>query len=368
MKTGPLLYPLFEHLRRNNFQLGISEYLLAIKALRYGIGLESPEKLKQVCRLLWAKSEEEQIQFDEAFSVLVESLLEPTAAETGFQEPSELDFDQTRPLDKQKEDPAEKDMKMEAESSVDIEKKKYEVQPTSFTPTVPLESDYIPQEKKYFFTPHLPLECRDMAIIWRQLRRVKTPGKTEELDIDATIKEIGRTGLFLGAKLRTCFQYQIELILLLDIQKSMIPFQLLIDSLERSFSHSNLGNEINKYYFKEFPGKNLYEEPNITNPVPIETLLESNKEKLVLIVSDAGAAKGYYEIERVEKTKNFIYFLEDNNFIYVWLNPMPFIRWEGTTAENISNFVPMFSIDKEGLSNVVRIFQGKYLPSKENLR
>jgi uncharacterized protein with von Willebrand factor type A (vWA) domain len=329
MKTGPLLYPLFEHLRRNNFQLGISEYILAIKALRYGVGLENPGKLKQICRLLWAKSEEEQIQFDEAFSVLVEPLLEPTAAETGFREPSEFDVDQTKPLDKRKEESLfKKDMKTDGESPVDIEKKEYEVQPTSFTPTVPLISDYIPQEKKYFFTPHLPLECRDMAIIWKQLRRFKKPGKTEELDIDATIKEIGRTGLFLGAKLRTCVQYQIELILLLDIQKSMIPFQLLIDALERSFSHNNLGNEINKYYFKEFPGKYLYEEPNITNPVPIETLLESNKEKLVLIVSDAGAARGYYEIDRVEKTKNFIYFLEDNNFIYVWFNPMPFIRWE----------------------------------------
>lgn len=369
MKPAPLLYPLFDYLRRNNFQLGITEYVTAIKTLRNGFGLESPAKLKEVCRLLWAKSEEEQIRFDEAFSVFVEPLLVPIADDTETHEEDELDYNQSKTIgEKKKKTPPEKDIKADIENALEMEKKSYMLHPVSFTSSISLEPALIQKEKKYFFVPHLPMECRDMALIWGQLRNFKIPAKTEELDVEATIKEISRTGFFLGAKLKTHFQYQIKLILLLDREKSMIPFSLLIDALEKSFGYSSVGNEIKKFYFQGAPGNYLYEDPHLTKPVLKEHILEPDKRKLILIVSDAGAARGYYDEHKVRKTREFICFLSDNNFLYAWLNPIPSYRWKRTTAEGISHFVPMFSIDREGLSNAVKIFKGHYLPSKENLR
>src|SRR5215475_6628672 len=72
-----LLYPVFDHLRRHSVPLGVSEYLLVIKTLREGIGVEDADHCRRLCRLLWTKSHEDQDLFDVAFAEFVEPRLRP---------------------------------------------------------------------------------------------------------------------------------------------------------------------------------------------------------------------------------------------------------------------------------------------------
>src|SRR2546421_12323247 len=76
-----LLLPLFSKLRNADIPLGVDEYLVALKAIRAGWGLEDQDALRTTLRLLWAKSREDQDVFDREFSALVKPRLSLTSSQ-----------------------------------------------------------------------------------------------------------------------------------------------------------------------------------------------------------------------------------------------------------------------------------------------
>ena len=46
----------------------------------------------------------------------------------------------------------------------------------------------------YHLTPRAPMDKRDMASIWRKLRRAQYEGLSEELDVQATTDALAQTG------------------------------------------------------------------------------------------------------------------------------------------------------------------------------
>jgi uncharacterized protein with von Willebrand factor type A (vWA) domain len=94
-----------------------------------------------------------------------------------------------------------------------------------------------------------------------------------------------------------------------------------------------------------------------------EVLQEKAKGNSVLIISDGGAARGYYDGMRVGDTKTFLQTLSTYTYLYAWLNPMPQNRWLTTTAEDIANMVPMFPLEREGLEDAVNILRGHPFPA-----
>jgi hypothetical protein len=81
----------------------------------------------------------------------------------------------------------------------------------------------------------------------------------------------------------------------------------------------------------------------------------------VLIVSDAGAARGNFNEDRVEYTVKFLKQLEQSVSYYAWLNPMPNDSWQNTTAGDIASFVPMFEMSREGLNATINTLRGRYV-------
>ena len=81
----------------------------------------------------------------------------------------------------------------------------------------------------------------------------------------------------------------------------------------------------------------------------------------VLIVSDAGAARGNRDVVRADRTADFLRTLRRTNPWVAWLNPVPLDRWEGTTAAEVRDRgpVPMFSLDPAGLYSAVDILRGR---------
>jgi hypothetical protein len=79
---------------------------------------------------------------------------------------------------------------------------------------------------------------------------------------------------------------------------------------------------------------------------------------VVLIFSDAGAARGAYSEERIELTEMFLTQLRQRIRYIAWLNPMPEKRWFGTTAGEIADLVPMFEMTRRGLQDAIDLLRG----------
>lgn len=133
---------------------------------------------------------------------------------------------------------------------------------------------------------------------------------------------------------------------------------------QQSILRVGLLGKTSLYYFHNCPEGFFYQSPHLTNPLPLETVLdEETKGNSVLILSDAGAARGYYNSRRVENTKSFLQTLNTYTYLYAWLNPMPQNRWVVTSAEDIAGIVPMFPLEREGLNDAVNILRGHPFPT-----
>jgi uncharacterized protein with von Willebrand factor type A (vWA) domain len=148
----------------------------------------------------------------------------------------------------------------------------------------------------------------------------------------------------------------------------MAPFDLLVETLVESILRGGLLGGVSLYYFHDCPQGFLYEHPNLTDPLSLEGVLDSQaKGNSVLIVSDAGAARGDYDGKRLEDTRTFLRVLNTYSYRYAWLNPVLAARWNTTTAEDIAALAPMFSLDKDGLNDAVNILRGHPFPPGVNL-
>ena len=202
-----------------------------------------------------------------------------------------------------------------------------------------------------------------MAGVWRQMRRPQREGVPEELDVERTINSICRTGLFLRPVLQPRRRNQANLMVLVDQQGSMAPFAPLVEAAIESILRGGLLGKTSFYYFHDCPEEFVYQRPNLTNASSLEKVLqEKAKGNSILIISDAGAARGYYDKMRIAETKAFLQILSTYTYLYAWLNPMPQNRWLATTAEDIACMVPMFPLDREGLNDTVNILRGHPFP------
>ena len=379
-----ILFPVLEKLRQQGVPLGASDYLLALEALQAGLGLESLEHCKQLCRLLWAKSCEEQELFDLAFAELVEAPIK--AASESAQ--AEIDWNQVEHFNSTElvepqshtiqnfslisETPSSAKAKFlrkpsQHERTQQVPQQKIAlhfslVKPLSAKIKLKEQTNQFDQANRYQFRPQLPISRRDMAEAWRNLRLPQRVGTPEELDVEATIKHLSRHGFMLHPVLRPRRRNQACLVVLVDQQGSMAPFELLIGALKESIERSGLLGKTSFYYFHDCPEGFLYEQPNFTVARPLEKVLEERaKGNSVLIVSDAGAARGDYDEMRVTETREFLKILRSYTYLYAWLNPMPRVpcdRWQGNSAEDIACMVPMFPINREGLNDAVNILRG----------
>ncbi|MEO0970876.1 MAG: hypothetical protein AAFX80_21780 [Cyanobacteria bacterium J06639_18] len=201
---------------------------------------------------------------------------------------------------------------------------------------------------------------RQMKQIWRYLYRPVRQGKATELDLEATINQIGQQGLFLQPVLVPPRVNRTELILLIDQDGSMVPFHGLSQRLvETALGGGRLGNA-RIYYFHNCPVEYLYRDPHNQEAELVSDIVAHISSKTnVLIFSDAGAARGGYSEERYKLTRDFLRNLKQRVRHMAWLNPMPRKRWLGTTAAQVSHLLPMFEISHKGLQDAISTLRGR---------
>jgi uncharacterized protein len=353
---------LFSQLREAGFPLGIGEYKLLLEALQKGFGTSDRTSLYRLCKTLWVKSAEDKRLFDYHFELIVKESQEaipaiPEKPDISAPETEDSGIMETAPqLTEQTSEPI-----ISAPHPELIEAIEDEVQAAKAVMQATNKYEATSDRQFILTSEYFPVTRRQMKQSWRYLRRPVREGPPVELDVEATVNQIGRQGILLSPVLVPRRINRSQLLLLIDRDGSMVPFHDLSQRLaETAVRGGRLGNA-GIYYFQNCPVDYLYHDPYQLEAEKIGDLLAKLRPErsAMLIFSDAGAARGGYSEERVELTAAFLQQIKAKVRNVAWLNPMPESRWEGTTAGKVARLVPMFEMARRGLQDAIGLLRGK---------
>lgn len=359
IKNDLPLLELFTRLRQADLPLGVDDYQLLLRTLQAGFGITDLDALGKLCKTLWVKSVDEARLFDFHFKQVVTQTI--TAGPTS-QSPKSLiqRFEATSPSAMGPTTTAP-ELVLKIDDEVQVAKA---VMQNTYG-NADISYNQFVQTDEYF-----PVTRRQMKQSWRYLRRPIREGPAVELDIDATVKEIGREGIMLKPTLVPRRTNRAELLLLIDQGGSMVPFHALTRRLVETALRGGRLGKTGIYYFHNCPLEYLYHAPTHQGAERIQEILNRlrNERTGVLIFSDAGAARGGFNSERSDLTKAFINQFKQHFRYIAWLNPIPRSRWFGTTAGQIMQLVPMFEISRRGLDDAISLLRGHSLHAEHILR
>lgn len=400
------LQDLFNKLRESGFVLGVDDYELLLQALMSGFGISQKtplDSLARVCKLLWVKSPQDMATFDHHFDLMMSQDIfrktvifdEPIAEKPAEQAPSsslssssssspeyrEPQFPEPQAtntdldaLNPSPEDDLSQDRDLEEDiipdSTLNINDE-VQVAKTKQSQITYWEANYDQgshdQSKEIdnylLYSDYLPITAREMKQNWRYLRRLRREGAATELDVQATVKQVAQQGFFFSPVLVPQRINRVELIFLLDIDGSMVPFHSLGERLKETAIRGGRLGRSHVYYFHNCPVDYLYSDPEQREAEQLEDLLLqlSHSHSCLLIFSDAGAARGGYSKNRLEQTEWMLQQFQQQLRYLAWLNPVPSSRWRNTTAEEIAKRVPMFQCNRSGLQNAIKILKGNFM-------
>lgn len=343
----PLL-AIFNSLRqRHGLPLGVDEYLVVVRSLQAGFGVESRQELEQLCCILWAKSHEESRLIRRLFEQMWEPPT-PKKLEADLPEISPLE-----PPDKPKPELKEsRSLTLEMDEPVQVVQAMRQSRKDS----------ELKRPRYSLLTEYFPVTKRQMNQSWRYLRRPVREGAATELDVEATVEKMGRECFLLEPVLVPPRTNRTDLVLIIDQEGSMVPFHALSRQLMETAERGGRLGQTRVFYFHDYVDEYLYRHPALLNAQPIdEVLAEVGQRAVVLIVSDAGAARGNFDSERVKRTQEWIEQLQRSVRYTAWLNPMPNESWLHTTAGEIVRFVPMFEMSRQGMNAAISVLRGRYV-------
>jgi uncharacterized protein with von Willebrand factor type A (vWA) domain len=349
--TRELLTELFGRLRYSGFQLGVGELLAALRTVEIGWGSDGPDDLKQVVRLIWCHSLEEAQTLDWIWASTLAEFERRKAPQPEIeQRPSPPPIEPPpHSIDEPPVVPNEQTAAMPALPEL---------------ATMPVLAPFVPvlMHDASDLNAYWPISRRAMAYTWRYLRRPLPDGPVDVLDVAATVERAARQGFYLAPIYRRRERNHAHLVLLIDQDGSMVPFHRVTrDLVETARYDSTLDQEqIEVYYFHNTPASTIYLDQYQTIPVPLDQALGRwSTDTSVLIVSDAGAARGRRRLERIRATTEFLAQIKRRTTLLAWLNPMPQDRWPGTSAQIIAHLIPMFQMDDDGLSGAIDAARGQ---------
>jgi hypothetical protein len=375
LPTSPQLplAELFRVLRANDFPLGVDDYLALVRALQGGFGLSDADDLLKLCCTLWAKSPGEAKHLAHLFDQTLRPFFThlplsrdggPTPTMPGAQEtPSSAASPAATPSNNP---PTPKPQRRTTQKPAPVV---LEQDPVTRIATV-RRSDVARATNSGRFrllSDYFPVTTRQMKQSWRVMRQRVREGPPIELDVEATVDNIGRRGLLLAPVLLPRRVNRAEIILLVDRDGSMVPFHGLMQQLTETAQRGGKLRQAATFYFHDWPDTFVFHEPARITAENVLDLMRGqvrgvsiSPRTAVLLMSDAGAARGTYDEARIAGTRYFVdEILKPNVRRFAWLNPMPKTRWRGTSAESISRMLPMFEMNQEGLLAAIGTLRGR---------
>ena len=384
------LWDLFLRLRRRGFVVGPQDYEALLLALNAGFGWSSQQALKELCAKLWAKSLREQQTLFALFDQLAP-----------LEEAWELRQERADKNSSQVDDAtdaftfSDTDQKSESLDLRDIKLKLSKVETSQGLPPIFLKDVKI-AKGPFVFESQFPISYREVAQVWRRLRRPVRTGPLIELDIDGTIEKRCRVGVASSVVMRPRRRNIAKLLLLVDRKGSMTPFHSFCEEVCTAMQEAGRFEALPVYYFHNSPAEgaddsvlesdelgntlfplldpilpkiipltegDLYLESNLYTLVPLETVLnEHASDASVIVISDGGAARNQYSVSRLLDTIAFFKALRTFTTKYIWLNPLPKYYWSSNTkntATALARHVPMFPLDRRGLDQAVNVLRGQ---------
>jgi uncharacterized protein len=408
-KSGEgIIWKLFSYLRRLGFPVDIRDYKALYTALIAGFGWDSREHFIRICCALLAKSKDEedviraffnQSEFPD-WTMEKKDRTEPDAINN--HEPSGLsrvsgtenNLDGTIPDNTPDTQQDTENAEPNKEGTITVEP----LQPV--LPEIHIARYELLKKHMFIFLPQFPISYRQVVQAFRRLRKPRRFGPKTEIDIDKTIKNRCKTGISTPVVLVPRRRNITRLIVFVDRDGSMKPFHQFVQMIETSIIRGGRFAHILITYFHASPvdypdyqflqsisGQQgvflpgtminqikpvtegyVFEDPYLLEPVKLKEILENDgKDASIIIISDAGAAKGERDVMRVVNSLSFIKGIREFTHNYVWLNPLPGNYWEHSPAEQIARYVPMFDLTNQGINRAIEVLRGKSYLTERNL-
>ena len=110
------------------------------------------------------------------------------------------------------------------------------------------------------------------------------------------------------------------------------------------------------YYFNNVPERYLFLDKKCHKRIRV-TDLQADSGSSIFIISDAGAARGRLNEDRIELTEEFL--APYRYMKLAWLNPMPERRWIDSSASYIATMTNMLEVSDFNFKNVTKLLKGK---------
>lgn len=174
----------------------------------------------------------------------------------------------------------------------------------------------------------------------------------EKLDVPKTIKSgLKRGGLFIP-ELKNEKNEDFKIIVLIDNGGySMAPYVRSVQQLFRKM-RTRFAHDLEVFYFHNTIYDCVWaDERRRTQPMPIERLLNYDKNYRVFIIGDAAMAPYELTYDSILSMKA----IKEKFKKTVWLNPEPLRYWKGTyTIQAIKQLIDMFPLTPRGIESAVQ--------------
>jgi hypothetical protein len=145
--------------------------------------------------------------------------------------------------------------------------------------------------------------------------------------------------------------------ILIDKGGSMAAFDAMITQftaiLKKHFAQTEL------FYFYNVPQDYLFQNITHTEGIAKQQFFKKCKSEHanLIIISDAGAARGHFSEERIQATNEFLEKLPKQGKSTIWLNPMPQQRWKYNSAQAIASNTNMFELELNAIQQATKQLQ-----------
>ncbi|WP_246605459.1 SUMF1/EgtB/PvdO family nonheme iron enzyme [Sphaerospermopsis torques-reginae] len=357
---NPSLLNLFLQLREAGLPLTIDQYDLALTALSKNVDIvlnEDNPAIKRVLQTVWVKSRKQQSLFNQCWQEWIWEIKQ-----------EDIEKDKPKPVIETIPQPAKFTDEIQPPETPQPDGKP-ELKPPIEADIEQINPDAISSNEEVATAVKTKLKQQNyFPVIRQQLKRSqqqltrKLSSNIQKIDVLGTVIDVSKRGFFVKPIFNYPKNKYREVVLLIDQGGSMTPFHPLCRQLEQVYKTAKV------YYFHNSPTDELYHDRQCWQGEFLTSVLSkfSRHHTLVIIVSDAGAARGRTVAERWEETYDFLENLISKVKRIAWLNPLPRQRWLNTTAEEIgkiNSLVPMFAFDANEFPEMVKWLLGNKLTS-----
>ncbi|MDJ0798284.1 MAG: hypothetical protein QNJ51_15940 [Calothrix sp. MO_167.B12] len=331
-----LLLDLFQELRTAGMALTLEQYELLRQAIAQGYGLGGWEDIKRVCRLLWVKPSPnyDASVFERIFDNYIQQHHAKMPTPPTPKATKTSSTDSVKPPANLPKIPPRRRQSPSNQTTGEVQVPVAMQNPSTST-------NFEDARKNFHFIPtDFPIKLQDVQVAWRLLRKPVRIGWDYELDIEATLYQIEREGLFTDVVMRPVRIRRTELLLLIDDSPAMVPFFPAFRPFIQAITESRI-TPAQIYRFTNYPGEYVYHWYRPSQAEPLSNLLPKlhRNRTIALIFSDGGAATNTYSQERIEGISKFLTALSPCIRQLIWLNPLPPQRWEQTSAWTIDGIL-----------------------------